>query len=170
MKYKILSLLSLVLLAGCSNANIKPADPNPTPHDITEGGGVFTENGNILESFKGLGSKSDGTVGMLVNPYIWKSTIESISFMPLVQADSAGGVILSDWVEPKGDTNKQVKVNVYILGKKLSPTSLQVKVFERTKQEDGSYSVPTLDEATSNALEETILSNARALKIRTLAK
>lgn len=170
MKNQILSLLSLVLLAGCSNVDVKPSDPNPTPHDMTKGAGAFTKDGNLLESFKGIGSSASSAAVMNVNKYLWRSSLQAISFMPLTQADSAGGVILSDWMSQETNTNKQVKVNIYILGKKLEPTALDVKVFTKTKLEDGTFSSQKLDKATSTALEETILSNARSLKIKALAK
>tara|TARA_Y100001960_G_scaffold330836_1_gene426033 strand:+ start:265 stop:777 length:513 start_codon:yes stop_codon:yes gene_type:complete len=170
MKFKILSLLSLVLVAGCSKVDVQPADPNPTPHDMTDGGGVFTEDGNLLKSFKGIGGSNGGVAVMAVNPYLWRSSLQAISFMPLTQADSLGGVILSDWMEQESNSNKQVKVNVYILSKKLEPTALDVKVFERTKLSDGTFSAQKYDAATSEALEETILSNARSLKIKDRVK
>jgi hypothetical protein len=169
MKFKILSLLSAIMLTSCSTLDIQAADPNPTPHDVTEGAGVFSEDGNLIKNFKGFGSSSSG-VAMQVNPYLWKSSLEAISFMPLIQADSMGGVIISDWINQENDDNKQVKVNIYILSKKLEASALEVKVFEKTKNADGSFSSQMLDKATSDALEDTILSNARSLKIKALAQ
>ncbi|HAG53415.1 MAG TPA: hypothetical protein DCL21_06485 [Alphaproteobacteria bacterium] len=168
MKFKILSLLSLVLVASC-DAKLTPADPNPTPHDMEEGAGVFSEDGNILSSFKGKSFGGGSAAELAVNQYLWRSSLEAISFMPLTQADSAGGVILSDWMNQEGTSNKQVKINIYILSKALEPTALNVKVFSREKLADGSYTDQKLDKATSTALEETILSNARSLKIKSLA-
>lgn len=170
MKYKVLSLLSLAMLSACSNAEITPADPNPTPHDIEQGEGAFTKDGNLLSGFTGFGSSEASGAVMNVNKYVWRSSLQAISFMPLTHADSAGGVILSDWMAQENDPSKEVKVNLYILSKKLGANSLDVKVFSRTKKEDGTYTSQKLDEATSTALEETILSNARTLKIKAQAE
>ena len=170
MKFKALSLLSLVILAGCSGANITPADPNPTPHDVDQGPGIISNNdGNLLSSFKGFGSAASAGSSLQVNEYVWRSALQSISFMPLTHVDSAGGVILSDWMAQQQNPNKEVKVNLYVLSKRLDSKSLDVKVFEREVKADGSYSAQALDQATSTALEETILSNARTLKIRSQA-
>src|SRR5690606_28247977 len=32
-----------------------------------------------------------------VNSYLWRASLETLSFMPLTQADSSGGVIVTDW-------------------------------------------------------------------------
>src|SRR3546814_18068324 len=35
------------------------------------------------------------TIG--VNSYLWRASLDALSFMPLLQADSAGGVIIPGW-------------------------------------------------------------------------
>ncbi|MGC3832808.1 DUF3576 domain-containing protein, partial [Pseudomonas aeruginosa] len=35
------------------------------------------------------------TIG--VNSYLWRASLDALSFMPLLQADSAGGVVITDW-------------------------------------------------------------------------
>ena len=38
------------------------------------------------------------TIG--VNAYLWRASLDTLSFMPLVQTDSNGGVIVTDWFVP----------------------------------------------------------------------
>ena len=171
MKIKIISLFALLLLVTACDAKVTPADPNPTPHDIEEGPGIISDNGNLLDGFEGFGmGGSSATNQMAVNQYLWRSALQSLSFMPLTQADSQGGVILSDWMSQENDPSKQVKVNLFILSKELRASALEVKVFNRTKNSDGTYTQQVLDTATSKALQETILSNARVLKIKANAQ
>jgi predicted small lipoprotein YifL len=45
------------------------------------------------------------TIG--VNSYLWRASLDTLSFMPLLQTDSNGGVIVTDWyvnpnVRPSG--------------------------------------------------------------------
>ena len=35
------------------------------------------------------------TIG--VNAYLWRAALDTLSFAPLAQADSNGGVIVTDW-------------------------------------------------------------------------
>lgn len=169
MKLRTLSLLLVALATVSCSGESGPADPNPTPHDFKEGPGVFSKDGNLLSAFKGS-SAEGGSAVMSVNAYIWRASLQAVSFLPLIQADSAGGVIITDWVTQEDNTNKQVKVNVYITSKKLEPNALKVKVFTRSKLDKNSYTTPKVDTATATALEETILSKARVLKIKAQAE
>src|SRR3546814_1774988 len=40
------------------------------------------------------------TIG--VNSYLWRASLDALSFMPLLQADSAGGVVITDWYANSG--------------------------------------------------------------------
>ena len=37
------------------------------------------------------------TTAIGVNAYLWRAAIDTVSFAPLLQADSSGGVIVTDW-------------------------------------------------------------------------
>ena len=54
-----------------------------------------------------------------VNSYLWRASLETLSFMPLTQADSAGGVIVTDWYANPQNPNERVKVSVSILDQDL---------------------------------------------------
>ncbi|MBE7607971.1 DUF3576 domain-containing protein, partial [Salmonella enterica subsp. enterica serovar 4:-:1,2] len=45
------------------------------------------------------------TIG--VNSYLWRASLDTLSFMPLLQTDSNGGVIVTDWyVNPNVQTER----------------------------------------------------------------
>src|SRR5512139_1612212 len=54
-----------------------------------------------------------------VNSYLWRATLETLSFMPLTQADSSGGVIVTDWYSNPQNPNERVKLSVSILDQDL---------------------------------------------------
>ena len=159
---------SVLALSACSGARIEKADPNPTPADTAQGEGLFSgKSGNILDAFgpkKGeAGYGAAASIG--VNPYLWRASLESLSFMPISQADSAGGVILTDWYANPNNLNERVKVNVLILGRSFKPQALEVKVFKQVKQ-DGGWSEAVINPETSHQLEDTILTKARVLRVK----
>ena len=58
--------------------------------------------------------------------------------MPLASADPVGGVIISDWYAAPEKPDERVKVNVYILDKRLRADALKVTVFRQLRnQQDG---------------------------------
>ena len=48
------------------------------------------------------------TIG--VNSYLWRASLDTLSFMPLLQTDSNGGVIVSDWYANPKNPGERVKV------------------------------------------------------------
>ena len=54
-----------------------------------------------------------------VNAYLWSATLDTLSFMPLMNADHESGTIISDWKVNPSDSNERSKVDVIIVGKEL---------------------------------------------------
>ncbi len=159
-------MLTALLLAGCSGANVKPAEINPT--DNIKGPGLFSgESGNILAGFKrGPGEEGSGAASLGVNTYLWRASLETLSFMPIKTADSAGGVIATDWASDPTTPTERIRANVLILGKKLQASALQVTLFKQTQGKGGVWADVPSDDASARALEDTILTKARALRVR----
>lgn len=162
MKKSLLALVCGVALTGCSGS-VEKAETNPLPYDTKGGPGLFSgESGNILDAFRSKNAEG-GTIG--VNSYLWRASLEAISFMPILQADSNGGVILTDWYSSPEKPNERAKVSLYILGKSLTAQGLKATVFKQTRTAGGAWSEAMSAEDTARGLEETILTSARGLRV-----
>jgi len=104
-----------------------------------------------------------------VNTYLWRAALDTISFMPLVSADSTGGVIITDWYSPPETPKERFKLNVIITGQDLKADSLKVTVFHQS-QTDGQWQEATSDKATSTELEDSILTRAQRLRTQTIGQ
>ncbi len=161
MKKQHLIIISVLLVSACAGS-VEKADYNPTPHDSPSGEGLFSgNNGNLLDVF----SSAEKGSFLGVNSYLWRASLEAISFMPLIQADSSGGVLLTDWFTSTDKTNERVKANVYILGKTLRPQNLKVTLFKQKKTKNGWEDISTSAQ-TVRKLEDTILTKARLLRVQ----
>lgn len=69
-----------------------------------------------------------------VNAYLWRASLDTLSFMPMLSAEPNSGTIISDWKVNPADTNERTKVDVYIVGKELRADSLNVKVHREMLQ------------------------------------
>jgi hypothetical protein len=162
----ILPLWGLALV-GCANLAVKPAEINPT--DNIKGPGLFSgASGNILEGLKGKAGAEDGdgSTNLGVNTYLWRASLETLSFLPIKTADSVGGVIATDWYTDPNQSNVRLRANVLLLGKKLQASGLQVTLFKQTQGKGGAWADTPADAASARALEDTILTKARALRVR----
>lgn len=114
-----------------------------------------------------LGRKSDdnsGTTGLGVNSFLWRASLDTISFMPLASADPFGGTIITDWYSPADTPNERFKLNVFILDKQLRSDGVSVKVF-RQALKSGSWRDITATDTTARQLEEAILMRARQMRV-----
>ena len=114
---KIIPSLLLVLLAACSGSVQGEADYPKNREQIEEErvGKLTGEDGIVLFG----GKKKSSSDGINVNSYLWRATLDTIYFMPLVSADPFGGVILTDWYQLNPKSLERIKLNVYILGSQL---------------------------------------------------
>ena len=66
--------------------------------------------------------------GIGVNAYLWRATLDTLSFMPLANADPWGGVINYDWYVDPQTPNERFKATVFILDTRLRADALNVTV------------------------------------------
>lgn len=98
-----------------------------------------------------------------VNSYLWRATLETLSFTPLMQADSAGGVIVTDWYARPDQPGERVKISVLILDRDLRADALRVTAARETLQ-NGAWIAAPVQAATVQRLEDIILTKARDLR------
>ncbi len=98
-----------------------------------------------------------------VNSYLWRASLETLSFMPLTQADSAGGVLVTDWYADPDNPNERVKVSVAILDQDLRADALRVAASRQVLQ-NGTWVEAPVQAATVQRLEDIILTKARDLR------
>jgi hypothetical protein len=108
-----------------------------------------------------VASASINSIG--VNSYLWRATLETLSFMQLTQADSSGGVIVTDWYSNPSNPNERVKVSVSILDRDLRADALRVAA-SREVMQNGAWVAAPVQAATVQKLEDVILTKARDLR------
>ncbi len=101
------------------------------------------------------------TIG--VNSYLWRAAIDTLSFAPLISADSGGGVIVTDWYSRPGNAGERVKLTVSILDRDLRADALRVAASRQVNQ-SGTWVNAPVSAATVQKLEDIILTRARDLR------
>ena len=101
------------------------------------------------------------TIG--VNSYLWRAALDAVSFAPLLQADSNGGVIVTDWYANPSNPGERVKMTVTILDSDLRADALRVAASRQVNQ-SGTWVDAPVQAATVQKLEDIILTKARELR------
>lgn len=98
-----------------------------------------------------------------VNSYLWRAALETVSFAPLLQVDSNGGVIVTDWYANPSNPGERVKMTVTILDTDLRADALRVAASRQVLQGQTWVDAP-VQAATVQKLEDIILTKARDLR------
>ena len=64
------------------------------------------------------------------NP-LWRATLDTLDFMPLVSANYSGGIVVTDWYSENNTPNESVKISVRFLTNEIRSDALNIKVFNR---------------------------------------
>ena len=163
--------LVLLLSISCSSNKGPVSDKNDDYWDPNlknkiektrnEGGGIF---GNI-------GKKDTNTsVDFAKSNVLWKATIKSLEFLPLINADYSGGIIIYDWYSLSEKPKEQIKVTVQFLDNELRTESIKILAHKKICENINNCSNSVIDENFSNSIKSSIISTARILKIEEAKK
>lgn len=103
------------------------------------------------------------TIG--VNGFLWRASLDTMGFMPLLTADPFGGVINYDWYTDTQAPNERFKATVFILDTRLRADALNVTVTKEIKGADGAWAPAPVAAQTETDLENAILTKARQLNL-----
>ncbi len=164
-------------VAGCSSGDPsavrqeRDASGARSRNDLYNGiGGKGQETGSLFGPGGLFGSKADKKdtpdSGVAVNAFLWRASLDTINFIPLVSADPFGGVIITDWYTPQESPAERMKVQITILDRELRADGVRVAVFKQQQSAKGGGWVDAqVDPHTNTDIENAILTRARQLRI-----
>jgi hypothetical protein len=120
--------------------------------------------GNLFGGKKASKSSNTEQAGIGVNAYLWRASLDTISFMPLTSADPWGGVIITDWYANPQTPDEHFKVTIFILDSRLRADALNVAVQKEVRSGDR-WVTADVSQQTQLDIENAILSRARELRL-----
>ena len=158
----ILPLLLVTLLAACSGVQTERVGEVMSVEDQRkrDSGKLF---GDL--TFGGPEKRDEGPSGIGVNGFLWRASLDTVSFLPLSSADPFGGVIITDWYSPPESPAERFKVNIFILGRQLRSDGVRVAVFRQTSGAGGNWVDAEITDDAATRLENAILTRAREIRI-----
>ncbi|MGV9006897.1 MAG: DUF3576 domain-containing protein [Brevundimonas sp.] len=132
-------IASGLMLSGCGGVHLPSMGPRAPNVDIQQGIGV--------------------------NAYLWRATLDTLSFMPLLNADPWGGVVNYDWYSDPQSPDERFKATVFILDTRLRADALNVTVTKQVRDASGQWTAAPVSAQTETDLENAILTKARQLNL-----
>jgi hypothetical protein len=172
-KKKINILLFLLIFIGCFSCAktdpitgekilIEPSPDKRAREAADKGGGIF---GDLSGK-----SKASNTFDFATSNPLWRATLKSLEFLPLINADYSGGIIVYDWYAESLNSKEQIKISIRFLSNDLRSDSLQITSHKKVCDENNKCFISKLNDNFSNEIKDTILVTARNLKIEEAKK
>ena len=146
-----LTALVFAALAGCSG------DRELQQQRAMERRNVENEvsDESLFDLFR---QRGDADREVPVNRFLWQASLDTLSFLPLEQADPFSGVLVTGWGTVNGAG--PFRVTVFVSDPSLDARALKVAAFRLS----GGQAVP-VGNAENRALEDAILTRARQMRI-----
>lgn len=117
------------------------------------------------EGIFGNTKRAGDGVGLGVNSFLWRASLDTLAFMPIATADPFGGTIITDWHQMPETPAERFKLNVFILDRALRADGVKVSVFKQVRDGMGQWADARIDPKMASDLENSILTRARQLRI-----
>jgi hypothetical protein len=159
-----LIVFGLLALSACGDITTDPTYGDKAREDLYKNGSLVSDEGgwNILG---GSDKKTSENTGIGVNGFLWRASLDTVSFMPIASADPFGGVILTDWYSAPNTPNERTKLNIIIRDRELTANGVKVSVFRQVKKAKDVWENAPVAAATANSVENAILTRARQIRM-----
>lgn len=161
--------LALPLLAACAGGRQVQNDEYGTDNRrelALRQTGAATSSGIVVfgvDRSRQAQDAAQGGGGMTVNAFLWRASLDTLSFMPLASADPFGGVIITDWYSPPQAEGERFKATAYVIGRQLRSDGVRVQVFRQIQRGNQWVDAPA-STATNSEMEDRVLARARELR------
>ena len=122
-----LSIIAIIYLTSCAGLKPAPSDARKVSPNVKE---RVRQN---IEQGKGFrlmgGDKKGGVFDFASSNEMWRASLDTIDFMPLMSANYSGGIIITDWYSDGKMTGESIKVSIRFLTNEIRADALDVKVF-----------------------------------------
>jgi len=162
-KISIFFLFIIILTLQCAKVDpvtgekviIEPNTTEKAREIARKSGGLFGD----------IGKSSSGTnFEFSTSNVLWRATLKNLDFLPLVNADYSGGVIVYDWYSNKDD-KQSIKISVRFVSNELKSSSILVTGHKKICDEVGKCFIEKLDNKFTDEIKESVISTARQIKI-----
>ena len=165
---KFLLIFSIFLITACGDAfKYKKTDSRTVPVNVDDRVRKNTEEGRGFRLMD-LGKKSN-TYDFASSNELWRASLSILDFMPLINADYSGGIIITDWYQEENN-NSSIKITVRFLSNEIRVDGLNVLIYKKNCAAYESCEVLKVENDLPGEIKLAILKKATALQVKKIEK
>jgi len=123
----LFSILVLLAQSACGPLKYKKVSAKDVPTNVRDRVKKNMEEGKGFRLMNQL-KKGNNYDFASSNP-LWRATLDTLDFMPLVSANYSGGIVVTDWYSENNTPNESVKISVRFLTNEIRSDALDINVF-----------------------------------------
>ena len=158
-------LLALLILNGCGL--YKRSDVKDNPVNVKDRVRKNIEEGKGVRF--GIGKGKGGVFDFATANELWRASVETLDFVPLVNASYSGGIIITDWFNGGKDNNRDLKITVRFLSNEIRSDAIKIIIHERICNSNNCVT-NLIDSKISNEIQLAILKKATLMEKKSIEK
>ena len=167
--FKISLILTVsFFLSNCGKDFFKRSDVKDNPVNVNERVAKNIEEGRGIRF--GLGGNKGGTFDFASANELWRASVDTLDFVPLVNASYSGGIIITDWFNGGENTNRELKITIRFLTNEIRSDALKVTVHEKICSGNNICKTSLIDSKISSEIQLAILKRAALLEKNKIEK
>ncbi len=138
-----------ILFSCLSNNEVVTKKPEP---------GLFSKDASKGINITDFLNRDSQSKKFYVNSFLWRASLDVLSFAPFQSTDAFGGIIVTEWFK-KND--QQIKLTALIKSMDLRSEGINIKAYIKNEKNEISEDI-----VLSRKIEDLILTKARVLRIQ----
>ncbi len=128
------AIFCLIFQTACEPLKYKKVSAKDFPPDPKERIKKNMEEGRGFRLMNGM-DKGTSYSFATANP-LWRATLDTLDFMPLVSANYSGGIVVTDWYSENNSSEESIKISIRFLTNEIRSDALDVNVFYKECSKD----------------------------------
>ena len=160
-------LVFIIILSSCSNKSNKEENIGtqekfePSAYERAKN---FADKNPV--TLFGKDSKDKNTnFDFSTSNVLWRASLKTLDFIPLVTVDYSGGIIITDWYSEGKSKQEQIKIQVRFFSTELRSDSVQVTSYKKICEINNVCSNISGNENFNKEIKDLIINTARQIKI-----
>ena len=102
----------IIFLSSCGPFKPAPSDARKVSPNVDERVRQNIEEGRGFRLMGG-NKKKGGTFDFASSNELWRASLDTIDFMPLLSANYSGGIIITDWYSDGKNVGESIKISIW---------------------------------------------------------
>ena len=163
-KKYIFFLIFITILANCAQKDPVTGEKVLIEPNIDARSRQAAREGGGLMGMIGKGNQ-DTNFRFSSSNVLWRASLKTLEFMPLLNADYSGGIIITDWYSDNINSDEQIKIQIRFLSNEVRSDSLEINVHKKKCDISNRCSQILLKNSFPQDIKDSILTKARQIKI-----